>query len=432
MATTYSALATILCIYLVCCSATATSNGGFSVKLIHRNSPNSPFYHRTKTPPNRLSNGFRHSMRPYFDPFDHNGAQSGVKADKGEYLMKLTIGNPPFDVYGVADTGSDLVWAQCLPCVGCYKQTEPMFEPKSSSTYSDLPCAATECRTIGTGSCSPQYSCNYSYGYGDQSLTQGVLAKETITLTSTTGGAVAQRDIVFGCGHNNTGSFNQDEMGLIGLGGGPLSLVSQISSKVGGKKFSHCLVPFHTAPSIESKMSFGSGSEVLGDGVVTTALISKQDKTPYFVTLEGISVEDKLVPFNTSGQVLEGNMFLDSGTPPTLIPQDFYNRLAAEVKSQIPMAPIVGDPSLGHQLCYKTPTNLKGPILTVHCKGSANIVLTPIQTFIPPKDGVFCFAMQGVASDGGTIGNFAQSNFLIGYDLERMTVSFKPADCTKG
>lgn len=110
-------LVTILCIYLVCNSTRAANSGGFSVKLIHRDSPSSPFYHRTKAW-NSLSKDFRHSMRPYFDPIFHqNVTQSGVRADRGEYLMKLTIGNPPFDVYGIADTGSHLVWAQCLPCL---------------------------------------------------------------------------------------------------------------------------------------------------------------------------------------------------------------------------------------------------------------------------------------------------------------------------
>ncbi|CAL9003615.1 unnamed protein product [Prunus brigantina] len=319
--------------------------------------------------------------------------------------MKLSIGNPPLDVYGIADTGSDLVWTQCVPCHGCYKQINA----------NELPCDAQECHAIGTGTCSPQHTCNYTYGYGGAELTQGVLAKETITITSTSGEATSLKDIVFGCGHNNTGTFNENEMGIVGLGGGPLSLVSQLGPLVGGKKFSFCLMPFHTDPSVESKISFGEA----------------KDKSPYFVTVEGISVGDKLVPFSSSGNVSKGNMFMDTGTPPTLIPQDFYDRLVAEVKSQIPMTPVENDPSLGFQLCYKSKTNLKGPILTIHFQGDADVRLLPKQTFIPPREEVFCFAMQNVTSDGGVYGNFAQSDFFISYDLESSVVFFKPTDCTK-
>ncbi|KAI5326659.1 hypothetical protein L3X38_035733 [Prunus dulcis] len=305
---------TVLLIFLVCQS---TANGGFSAKLIHRDSPNSPFYNHYKTP-SKLK-------RPIFY---QNSAQSQVRPHNGQYLMKLSIGNPRFDVYGIADTGSDLLWTQCAPCDGCYKQINPKFDPKQSSTYSDLSCDAQECKAIGTGTCSPQHTCSYSYAYGGGALTQGLLAKETITITSTSGEANSLKNIL------------------------------------GGKKLSFCLVPFRTVPSFESKISFGEGSEVSGDGVVSTPLVSKEDKTPYFVTVEGISVGDKLVPFSSSGKVSKGNMFMDTGTPPTLLPQDFYDRLVAEVKNQIPMAPIENYPSLATQLCYNSKTNLEGPILT--------------------------------------------------------------------
>lgn len=103
----------------------------------------------------------------------------------------------------------------------------------------------------------------------------------------------------------------------------------------------------------------------------------------------------------------------------------------AELKKQIPMKPVEDDPNLGTQLFYKSKINLRlrGPILTLHSEGDADARLTPTQTFIPPRDWVFCFAMTN--SDGSIYGNFAQSNFLIGFDLETRMVSFKPSDCTK-
>ena len=140
---------------------------------------------------------------------------------------------------------------------------------------------------------------------------------------------VSFQNFVFGCGHHDTGVFNDREMGIIGLGGGPLSLISQLASSFGMKKmFSQCLVPFGTDTRISGKMSFGDGSQVSGNGVVSTPLVSKQDKTPYFVTLNGISVEGTFIPFNgNNSPATKGNMFLDSGTPPTILPQDFYDRL---------------------------------------------------------------------------------------------------------
>jgi len=121
---------------------------------------------------------------------------------------------------------------------------------------------------------------------------------------------------------------------------------------------------------------------------------------------------------------------IDSGTPETYLPQEFYDRLVEELKVQINLPPIHVDPDLGTQLCYKSETNLEGPILTAHFEG-AEVKLLPLQTFIPPKDGVFCFAMTGTTDGLYIFGNFAQSNVLIGFDLDKRIVFFKPTDFTK-
>ncbi|RDX74802.1 Aspartic proteinase CDR1, partial [Mucuna pruriens] len=351
------------------------SKGGFSVELIRHNSPNSPFY----------------------KSYAQNGPSTGVTSNNGDYLMKLSLGTPPVDVYGLIDTGSDLVWAQCTPCPGCYKQKNPMYEPLRSKTYTPIPCDSDQCNSLVDHSCSPQKLCSYSYGYADSSITQGIISSETVTFSSSNGEPVVVGNITFGCGHNNTGNFNENDMGMIGLGGGPLSLVSQMGNLYGTKKFSQCLVPFHALSS--GTISFGDASDVSGEGVTTTPLVSQEGETPYFVTLQGISVGNTFVPFNSSSKMVsKGNIMIDSGTPTTYLPPQLYDNLMKELKVQINLPPIHDDPDLGTQLCYKSNTNLEGPILTAHFEG-ADVKLMPIQTFIPPKDGVFCFAMAGT-TDG--------------------------------
>jgi len=102
------------------------------------------------------------------------------------------------------------------------------------------------------------------------------LPRKTITLSSSSRGQrVSVPDIVFGCGHNNTG-FNEHEMGSVGRGGRPSSLTSQIGSYSGSIKFTHCLVPFHTNPNISSKMYSGDGSGIISKGVLSTPLVRKK------------------------------------------------------------------------------------------------------------------------------------------------------------
>ncbi|XP_065880050.1 aspartic proteinase CDR1-like [Euphorbia lathyris] len=429
-------LVTLISIYLANLPHLAAKTDGFSVDLIHRNSPLSPLYNtpHQETPLTHFKNGFERA-RSRINRLNSNGnnPQSDVLADNGEHIMKFSIGNPPMDIYGIVDTGSDLVWTQCQPCEQCYNQKNPIYNPKSSSTYTDITCNdSPNCHDLlGTVSCSAQSLCSYTYGYGSNDLTQGVLAKETFTFN----GGVSFQNIVFGCGHNNTSGFNENEMGLVGLGGRKLSLVSQIGSSLGNRKFSYCLVPFHTDPTIVSKMYFGSGSEVTGKGVISIPLVQKEDKTPYFITVTGISVGNKFIPYSnkSSSSVLEGNMFIDSGVPPILLPNDFYNRMEQEVKDAIKMEPYQ-DPDLGTQLCYKSNKILDAiPILLVHFENGAAIPLVPSSTFIPPKEDVFCFAMAPTptGADIGVFGNFAQNNFRIGFDLDKQVVSFEQADCAK-
>ncbi|CAK8539256.1 unnamed protein product [Lathyrus sativus] len=412
----YSFLAIIsLVFHLFCISSITAQNNGFTVKLFRK-----PSYSRS------------HLMR--LSKNNPNAAHAPVHAYIGHYLMELNIGTPPVKISGIADTGSDLTWTSCEPCVGCYKQIDPLFNPLKSSTYSDVSCDTPLCDKLDTKECSPEKRCDYTYAYASSSVTKGVLAQETITLTSNTNEPVSLKGILFGCGHNNTGGFNDHEMGIVGLGRGPVSFVSQLGPLLGGLKFSQCLVPFLTDIKISSKLSFGKGSEVLGQGVVTTPMVPSPtpDKTPYLVTLEGITVENTYLPFKTSGTVAKGNMMIDSGTPPTILPNDLYERLVNEVKKKVSMEPIQDDPSLGNQLCYHTNTSPNGPNLTFHFEG-ADIVLTPIQIFIPQieKVGVICLGVTNNSADGGIYGNFAQSNYLIGFDLEREEVSFKPTDCTR-
>ena len=129
------------------------------------------------------------------------------------------------------------------------------------------------------------------------------------------------RDFLFGCGHYNNLKFSDGNfMGIIGFDQVPLSLISQIGTRFGGRRFFQCLVSFHVDHNIAGKINFGVEIEVPEyEGVVTTPLVSRE--TPhYYVTVKGISVGNKFLPFNPSQQFSEGHMMIDSGSPLSHIP----------------------------------------------------------------------------------------------------------------
>ncbi|KAB5527321.1 hypothetical protein DKX38_021168 [Salix brachista] len=439
MADFQSPLSFPLAIALLCVSSfgcICAHRVGFTVDLIHRDSPLSPFYNSEETDLQRINNALRRSISRvhHFDPaaaasVSPKAAESDVTSNRGEYLMSLSVGTPPFKIMGIADTGSDLIWTQCKPCEGCYKQVDPLFDPKSSKTYRDFSCDARKCGLLEQSSCSGNI-CQYQYSYGDQSYTMGNVASDTITLDSTAGSPVSFPKTVIGCGHENGGTFSEKGSGIVGLGAGPLSLVSQMGSSVGGK-FSYCLVPFSSRAGNSSKLNFGGSAVVSGPGVQSTPLLSSKTMSTFYVlTLEAMSVGNERIKFGgSSSGTGEGNIIIDSGTTLTIVPEDFFSDFSSAVGNQV-HGQRAEDPSGSLSVCYSATSDLKVPAITAHFTG-ADVKLKSINTFIQVSDDVVCLAFAPTASGISIYGNVAQMNFLVGYNIQGKSLSLKPTDCTK-
>ncbi|KAH7525219.1 hypothetical protein FEM48_Zijuj06G0201900 [Ziziphus jujuba var. spinosa] len=401
---------------------------GFSVELIHRDSPKSPFYDPSLTPAQRISNAARRSAdrakrlvkRP-------NAAEGNIVANGGEYLLEYWLGTPKVKILGIADTGSDLIWTQCTPCSECYNQTAPLFDPSKSTSFNQLPCGSDSCVAVQGTSCGDNSHCQYQARYGDGSFTNGDVATETLTLGSTTASPVALRNATIGCGHNNDGTFDERGSGIVGLGGGFASLITQLGPSIGGK-FSYCLLPLSNTEE-SSKLNFGSNAVVSGSGAVSTPLVDGETDTFYFLTLEAVSVGNNRIEFSSAGQQVGGNIIIDSGTTLTLLPTDFYSRVEDAVVEAVSAAERIGSPVSGLSLCYaaSSPAALQAPPLTVHFDG-ADVKLSANNTFVLASDNEVCFTFAS-SQNLAIYGNLAQMDFLVGYDRQAKTVSFKPTNC---
>ena len=92
--------------------------------------------------------------------------------------MKYSVGTPLVQILGIADIGSDLIWLQCKPCNGCYKQIAPLFDPTRSRMYKEVSCSSSQCQSLKGTPCSgsEDSSCSYSMSYSDRSFSNGDLA----------------------------------------------------------------------------------------------------------------------------------------------------------------------------------------------------------------------------------------------------------------
>ncbi|KAL3818378.1 hypothetical protein ACJIZ3_004283 [Penstemon smallii] len=358
--------------------------------------------------------------------------EARLTPDGGEYLIKISIGTPPFEILAIADTGSDLTWTQCKPCTQCYKQKAPLFDPTETKTYRSVSCESEQCTAVGSSSCDSSNGCKYQVSYGDKSYSIGDLAVETLTFDSDSGDKVSFPKVVFGCGHQNDGTFNETGSGIVGLGGGSLSIVSQLES-IGGK-FSYCLTSFDSTNS-SSKISFGANAVVTGPNVVSTPLVQKTPDTFYYLTLEGISVGKRRLEYsnqisNSKAIGEEGNIIIDSGTTLTFLPRDLYNDLESTLVSAI-KGNRASDSQGLFGLCYELSSDgeFNPPPIVAHFAG-ADLELPQGSTFLEVEQGLLCLTL--VPSDDLAIfGNLNQINYHIGYDIGNKVVNFLPTDCSK-
>ncbi|KAH7282993.1 hypothetical protein KP509_35G055500 [Ceratopteris richardii] len=361
----------------------------------------------------------------------------------GAYVTSIYIGTPARRAQVVLDTGSDLVWQQCRPCTSCFAQRDmPMFDPAGSSSFRRIPCSNGVCQRmllsispVSTGGCAraPDASCEFSYMYGDNSMSAGSLGMDTLTLLDPRGqGFVEVQNFVFGCGYTNRGDFAGSD-GILGMGQGPLSLASQVDSP----SFSYCLTP--SPISASSRLLIGEhasaflhteqGSQAQMANIMTNKLLPSF----YYLNLTAISLSGVQldIPYKTFSLKANGSggMIIDSGTTLTYLQQHAYSivrrSIAQRVGNQLPITRSV----FGMDLCFMAADEGLLPTLTLHFNG-ANMEI-PSSTLFLRVGRIHCLAMARTL-DLSILGNIHQGNYQILFDRRYKKLSFMQTTCEGG
>ncbi|XP_051119593.1 aspartic proteinase CDR1-like [Andrographis paniculata] len=400
-----------------------TNNGGFTLDLIRRDDSGDP-YEKLRHAIQRSLN--RKSILSLASRQSETSAKttgklfgSPLKSGGGEYIMKVSIGTPAVEQYGIADTASDLTWMQCLPCTRCYKQISPIFNPRNSKTYKKISCKTDICNAAGDTNCGAKRRCRYNILYGDNSASSGDLSEDTLSFVNAT-----FPKTIFGCGHDTTGTFADVGSGIVGLGGGTVSIINQLNHSINGK-FSYCLTS--VSSNATSKISFGAAAVFSGSGAVKTPIVKKDPDTFYYLTLEAVTVDgQKLYYKSETTGTQPGNIIIDSGTTATFLDDNFVGHLEAAVE-KIVKGQRVRESSGNFGLCYKPP--VMEPKITMHFSG-ADVVIPAGGVFADVEKSVVCLTILR-GSDMAIFGNLHQMNHKVGYDLVNKEVTFQPADCSR-
>ncbi|PHT48035.1 hypothetical protein CQW23_12243 [Capsicum baccatum] len=349
---------------------------------------------------------------------------SGMEQGSGEYFVRIGVGSPAREQYMVIDAGSDIVWVQCQPCTHCYHQSDPVFDPSLSASFSGVPCSSSLCDRVDNSGCHAG-SCKYQVMYGDGSYTKGTMALETLTF-----GRTVIRDVAIGCGHSNRGMFI-GAAGLLGLGGGSMSLVGQLGGQTGGA-FSYCLVSRGTG----SAGSLEFGREVLPAGAAWVPLIrNPRAPTFYYIGISDLGVGGARVVMPDDAFRLteegDGGVIIDTGTAVTRLPAAAYlafrDAFAAETAS-LPRAPAMSI----FDTCYDLNgfVTVRVPTVSFFLMGGPILTL-PARNFLIPVDGkgTFCFAFAPSPTRLSIIGNIQQEGIQISIDGANGFVGFGPNIC---
>ncbi|KAK1285369.1 putative aspartic protease [Acorus calamus] len=407
---------------------TNAANGSFSFTLIHRDSPLSPFHNPNLTRYELNQAKFDRAIAyelalsampssPKLDPLTPE-----LTPHQGEYLVRFSVGNPPVPVLAILDTGSSLTWFQCQPCHRCYPQQSPIYDPSKSEASISYQCTDSLCDSTPEHACGVRQKCTYSLSYLDGSISEGELMRDTFTFEGLDGANVSALPLVFGCSHTNI--FSKPDVwvdgirsGLVGMDRTPLSMVSQL----GVPAFAYCLLG-QPQQSSTSHVQLGTSPRMWGN---STAILKG---TTYGVMLEQISLGTQRIEGVPSGPVE-----LDSGTTLTHLEPGYFIPVLDAVKGLVKGFEVVSDPRKSSELCYAATTKelieSGFPVLVLGFVGGARLEVNVESLFLEVKERLVCISLRRSPFVLSLIGNIAQQNNVIGFDLVNEQIYMAPFDC---
>ncbi|XP_062204774.1 aspartic proteinase nepenthesin-1-like [Phragmites australis] len=372
------------------------------------------------------------------------GVIAPVRWAETQYIAEYHIGDPPQRAEAIVDTGSDLIWTQCVTCrPKCFSQNLPFYNYSRSLTVQAVSCNDTICAVNSETQCTRDgKACAVlvSYGAGDIA---GVLGTEVFTFRS------EKVRLAFGCiiaTDIAQGSLD-GASGIIGLGRGALSLVSQL----GDTKFSYCLTPYLRDTVNPSHLYVGASAELSGNVPVTSVPFVKNPKedpfnTFYYLPLVGMTVGNAKLAIpaeafdlrQVAPGVWAGGVLIDSGSPFTSLVDVAYQALGAELARQLG-ASLVTPPAKVLDLCVARGNVSLVPPLVLHFGGGGDVVVPPENYWGPVDRATECMLVFNAATrtnatlpmnETTIIGNYMQQNMHLLYDLGQGVLSFQPADCS--
>ncbi|MED6188428.1 Beta-site APP-cleaving enzyme, partial [Stylosanthes scabra] len=391
------------------------NNEGFSISLIHRDSPLSPLYNHSKTPHETRISQLKHSISRmnYLSSLLHTpqkfSTQISYDPDSYLYIASYYIGTPAQKVFGFIDTASDLIWTN----------SKTSFKSGDSTSFISLPCKDKKyCQKLPSNqrTCKGDDQCTYIVTYADGASTTGVISQDKFQFDVS--GDLGPLSFGYANDASSEHFTGMDVNGCLGLSRvPPFSLIAQLKIN----KFSHCLIK---DGSKSSTMRFGSEAVIISEK--STPLVDEPKY--YHVQLEGISVGNTKVPVRPRQL---GSIYVDTGASYTMLKETAFTPFLKLVKELVPKTAVPSPYDEDLQFCFKaTEAEVKVlPKVTFHFT-NVDVTFANVVTYMEIEGGIWCLAIiKSSEKDSSVLGNFQMTNLNVGYDLEQNMMSFTSANC---
>ncbi|KAI8535534.1 hypothetical protein RHMOL_Rhmol10G0181600 [Rhododendron molle] len=351
----------------------------------------------------------------------------------GFYYVQLNIGNQLKPYFLDPDTGSDLTWLQCEPCRGCPKGPHPFYRPSNDL----VACRDPLCASLHASEdykCDEPERCPYELEYADGG-SFGLLVKDTLSLNLTNGIRVSHR-VAIGCGYNQTPwSSNHPLDGVLGLGKGKTSIVSQLQNQgLVRNVVGHCL------------SSRGGGFLFFGDDIYDSSQVvwtpMSPDYSHYSPGYAELTIGEKGTGYKN---IL---VLFDSGSSYTYLNSQAYQAFISSLRKELSGKPLREEPNdKTLPLCWKGKKPFKNVLdVKKHFKPLAlsfsNGWRAKSQFEIPPEAyliissrGNVCLGILNGSEVGldneNVIGDISMQDKMVIYDNEKQVMGWVSASCDR-
>ncbi|XP_062108047.1 aspartic proteinase 39-like [Humulus lupulus] len=368
---------------------------------------------------------------------------SGRPDAVGLYYAKIGIGTPPKDYYVQVDTGSDIMWVNCIQCKDCPTRSSlgidlTLYDIKDSSTGKLVGCDEGFCLEVNGGplsGCTANVSCPYLQIYADGSSTAGYFVKDNVQYDRVSGDlktTSSNGSVIFGCGATQSDlALSGEEAldGILGFGKSNSSVISQLASSGRVRKmFAHCL----------------DGTNGGGIFAIGHVVQPKVNMTPLVPNQPHYNVNMTAVEVGHTFLKLPNDMFeigdrkgtiIDSGTTLAYLPEMVYEPLVSKIISQQPDLNV--HTVHGEYTCFQYSESVDDafPTITFYFENSLYLKVYPHE-YLFPFEGMWCIGWQNSGMQSSDrknltlLGDLVLSNKLVVYDLENQAIGWTEYNCS--